>query len=113
MDYLNESNVAITVCDKDGKILSMNEKSKKTFLRPGRENLIGQNVLDCHPEPAHSLLADMLQNPRVNSYTIEKEGVKKLIFQTPWYQDGEYMGFAELSMEIPTEMKNMIRKASK
>ena len=59
--------------------------------------------------PAHSLLADMLQNPRTNVYTIEKKGVKKLIYQTPWYVEGEFMGFMELSMEIPFEMKHRVR----
>lgn len=110
MDYFKEVNLAVTVCDQDGNIIEMNDKSRKTFLKPGREDLIGKNVLDCHPEPAHSMLADMLQNPRTNAYTIEKNGVKKLIYQTPWYVDGEYMGFMELSMEIPFEMKHMVRK---
>ena len=110
MDYLKEANVALTVCDKDGKIIDMNEKSKKTFLKPGREDLIGKHVLDCHPEPARSMLADMLEHPRTNAYTIEKGGVKKLIYQTPWYENGEYKGFMELSMEIPFEMKHAVRK---
>lgn len=110
MDYFKEVNLAVTVCDKEGKIIEMNDKSRKTFLKPGQEELIGKNVLDCHPEPAHSLLADMLQNPRTNVYTIEKSGVKKLIYQTPWYADGEFMGFIELSMEIPFEMRHMVRK---
>ena len=47
MDYMKELNVAITVCDKEGKILQMNEKSQKT----NHGNLVGQNVFDCHPEP--------------------------------------------------------------
>ena len=109
MDYFKEVNFAITVCDQEGKIISMNDKSQKTFLKPGREVLVGKNVLDCHPEPACSLLADMLQNPRTNVYTIEKNGVKKLIYQTPWFVDGEYRGFMELSMEIPFEMKHLVR----
>ena len=109
MDYFKEVNLAVTICDKEGKILEMNDKSRKTFLKPGQEDLIGKNVLDCHPEPAHSLLADMLQNPRTNVYTIEKKGVKKLIYQTPWYVEGEFMGFMELSMEIPFEMKHRVR----
>ena len=109
MDYFKEVNLAVTICDKEGKILEMNDKSRKTFLKPGQEDLIGKNVLDCHPEPAHSLLADMLQNPRTNVYTIEKKGVKKLIYQTPWYVEGEFMGFMELSMEIPFEMKHSVR----
>ena len=109
MDYFKEVNLAVTICDKEGKILEMNDKSRKTFLKPGQEDLIGKNVLDCHPEPPHSLLADMLQNPRTNVYTIEKKGVKKLIYQTPWYVEGEFMGFMELSMEIPFEMKHRVR----
>ena len=109
MDYFKEVNLAVTICDKEGKILEMNDKSRKTFLKPGQEDLIGKNVLDCHPEPAQSLLADMLQNPRTNVYTIEKKGVKKLIYQTPWYVEGEFMGFMELSMEIPFEMKHCVR----
>lgn len=110
MDYYKELNIAITVCDKEGRIINMNDKSKKTFLKPGANELIGENVVNCHPEPARSLLEDMLQNPRTNAYTIEKNGIKKLIYQTPWFQDGEYMGFMELSMEIPFEMKHMVRK---
>ena len=113
MDYFKEVNLAVTICDKDGKIIEMNDKSRKTFLKPGREDLIGKNVLDCHPESARSMLADMLKNPRTNAYTIEKEGVKKLIYQTPWYENGEFMGFMELSMEIPFEMKHAIRTPKK
>ncbi len=112
MTYFEELNVAVTVCDREGKIIDMNEKSRKTFLKPGREELIGKNVLDCHPEPARTLLSGMLQNPQTHAYTIEKNGVKKLIYQTPWYENGEYQGFMELSMEIPFEMKHMVRKNS-
>lgn len=110
MDYFKEVNFAVTICDKEGHIVEMNDKSRNTFLKPGSAELVGKNVLDCHPEPSHSLLADMLQNPRTNVYSIEKNGVKKLIYQTPWYQDGEYMGFMELSMEIPFEMRHLIRE---
>lgn len=110
MDYFKELNVAVTVCDRDGRIVDMNDKSKKTFLKSGGEDLIGKNVLDCHPGPARAMLDGMLKDPQTNVYTIEKNGVKKLIYQTPWYDNGEYMGFMELSLEIPFEMKHMVRK---
>ena len=32
MDYFKEVNLAVTICDKEGKILEMNDKSRKTFL---------------------------------------------------------------------------------
>ena len=88
-DYFEGADVAVTICAKDGTILDMNAKSKKTFLKPGMPEIIGQNVLDCHPEPARSL---------------------KLIFQTPWYDGDEYAGFMELSMVLPKVVPNRIRK---
>ena len=36
MDYFKEVNLAVTICDKEGKILEMNDKSRKTFLKPGQ-----------------------------------------------------------------------------
>ncbi len=111
IDFFKGVNFAVTVCDREGTILYMNDKSGAIFLKPGREQLIGANVLDCHPEPARSLLDSMLQDPRTNAYTVEKNGVKKLIYQTPWYREGTYMGFMELSLEIPAEMKHHVRKS--
>lgn len=106
MDYLKELNVSVTVCDKDGKILQMNDKSQKT----NHGNLVGQNVYDCHPEPARTKLAELMKNQSTNAYTIEKEGIKKLIYQTPWYENGIFMGLVEFSLEIPFEMPHYIRK---
>ena len=112
-DYFEKADVAVTVCAKDGTILDMNAKSCRTFLKPGEEPILGKNVLDCHPEPARSLLADMLQNPRTNAYTVEKEGVKKLIYQCPWYDGDTYAGFVELSIVLPENMPNRVRKPKK
>ena len=45
-----------------------------------------------------------------NAYTIEKAGVKKLIYQAPWFHDGGvFGGLVELSMVIPMEMPHFIR----
>ena len=108
-NYFNEVNFAVTVCDKDGKIIEMNRRSKRVNQKEG-ENLIGSNVLDCHPEPARTQLQEMMNNQSSNAYTIEKNGIKKLIYQTPWYENGEYKGLVELSIEIPFEMPHKIRK---
>lgn len=107
--YFDEADVAVTVCDRDGVILEMNEQSKSVNQKPG-ENLIGKNILDCHPEPARSLLERMMKNEEKHVYTIEKRGKKKLIYQIPWYEAGEYKGFMELSMIIPFEMEHKVRK---
>ena len=108
--WVKEFPAAITVCDLDGIILEMNDKAAGTFAEDGGRDLIGKNVLDCHPEPARSQLERMLDRQQKNVYTIEKKGKKKLIYQTPWYKDGVYTGFVELSIEIPFEMPNFIRE---
>ena len=105
-----ELNVAITVCKADGEIIEMNQKSKTVNLRPGQETLVGQNVLDCHPEPARTKLQGLLDTQAPTVYTIEKNGVKKLIYQTPWYENDKFMGLVEFSLEIPFEMPHYVRK---
>jgi transcriptional regulator with PAS, ATPase and Fis domain len=109
-NWTKEFKGAITVCDKEGKILQMNDKAIATFEKYGGEDLIGKDLLDCHPEPSKTMLKEMLLTEKANSYTIEKNGVKKLIYQSPWYENQKYMGFVELSLEIPMEMSHFVRK---
>jgi PAS domain-containing protein len=108
-DWDLEFPAAITVCDAQGIILRMNDAAVKTFEKDGGIKLLGTNTLDCHPEPARTRVKDMLASGQKNVYSIEKNGVKKLIFQSPWYRDGLYAGFVEISMEIPMEIPHFIR----
>ena len=71
--------------------------------------LVGTNLLECHPEPARSKVKKMLDAQQVNIYSIEKNGIKKLVYQTPWFENGQYGGFIELVLEIPFEMPHFIR----
>lgn len=108
-DWGKEFPAAVTVCDPEGIILAMNDKAAKGYEKDGGYNLIGSNMLDCHPEPARKKTEHLLAACEKNVYTIEKNGLKKMIFQSPWYKDGEYAGFVELSLEIPFEMPHFIR----
>ncbi|MBP9040252.1 MAG: hypothetical protein KBF64_00605 [Anaerolineaceae bacterium] len=107
--FLREVPFAITVCDKTGVILEMNDKSAVTFAKDGGRALIGQSLLDCHPEDARRQILNMIDKQSINVYTIEKKGVKKLIYQCPWYQDGEFGGLVELSLELPANLPHFIR----
>ena len=108
--WVREFPGAITVCDRDGIILEMNDRAAQIFASDGGRELIGRNVLDCHPEPARTQLATLLATGASNVYTIEKNGVKKIIYQAPWQQDGRYAGFVELSLEIPFDMPHFVRE---
>ncbi len=109
-DWKDGVNFAITVCDREGRVLEMNGKSRATFAKSGGGELVGKSLLDCHPEPAKSKLAKMLKEPFTNAYTIEKNGVKKLIYQTPWLEDGKPAGLVELSLELPADLPHFVRK---
>jgi transcriptional regulator with PAS, ATPase and Fis domain len=110
-EWVQEFPGAVTVCDREGVILAMNDKSARTFERDGGATLIGSNLFSCHPEPAASKLKELLATGQRNVYTIEKKGIKKLIYQSPWYEKGVYSGFVELSLEIPFEMPHFVRGA--
>ena len=110
LPWVHEFSGAITVSDPDGIILEMNEKAAESFREQGGRDLIGTNMLDCHPEPARTKTRELLDSRRTNVYTIEKRGQKKLVFQAPWYSGEEYRGFVELVLEIPTETPHFVRE---
>lgn len=107
--WVKEFSVPITVCDREGVIIEMNNRSIETFKKDGGSALIGTNLLDCHPEPSRSKVEDQLRTPQTNIYTIEKEGKKKLIYQSPWYKDGIFAGLVELSIELPENIPHFKR----
>jgi len=52
----------------------------------------------------------MLAEGSSNAYTIEKAGQRKLIYQTPWYDEGGTVaGLVEYSIVLPTDMPHKIR----
>jgi transcriptional regulator with PAS, ATPase and Fis domain len=109
INWAGELCVAITVSDTSGKILYMNDKSAVTFDKNGGKELIGKNLRDCHlPESWEKILA-IMNSQKVNCYTIEKKGIRKLIYQAPWYENGRLSGMVELSMVIPSKMDHFVR----
>ena len=109
INWIREFPGAVTLCDLHGIVLEMNEKAAETFQKYGGINLIGRNLLDCHPEPARSKLVQLLESGERNIYTIEKSGIRKLIYQVPWYLEGQRCGMVELAIEIPAVMPHFLR----
>jgi len=110
--WIKEFPGSVTVCDTEGIIIEMNDNAARTFEKDGGRNLLGTNLLDCHPEPSRTKLQNLLTTQSSNVYTIEKNGIKKLIYQSPWYRDGKFSGLVELSLEIPFEMPHFIRQSA-
>ena len=108
-NWVNEFPAAVTVADAAGIIIAMNERSISTFAADGGRALIGKNLSECHPGTSAEKLQTLLENRRMNCYTIEKNGAWKMIYQCPWFENGEYRGFVELSLPIPEQMPHFIR----
>lgn len=107
--WVKEFAGAVTVCDPEGVIIEMNDQAVKLFHNFGGKELLGSNVFDCHPEPARSKLKDLMKQQLENIYTIEKNGIKKMIYQSPWYVEGQYLGFVEIALPIADSMPHYVR----
>ena len=109
INWPEEFDGSITICNLDGIIIYLNEVAKKQFTKYGGGDLLGTNLLDCHPEPSRSKLVEMLKTPTQNIYTTEKSGVKKIIHQSPLYENGVFSGLIEISFELPQQLPHFIR----
>jgi len=108
-DFCRNSGFAMTICDLNGIVLYMNEKAGKVFEKYGGLSLVGRSLFDCHSEKSRKKIHELMENGSSNSYTIEKSGIKKIIHQTPWYQDEKIAGLIELSIELPIDMPHFVR----
>ncbi|MDL2262635.1 PAS domain-containing protein [Bacteroidales bacterium OttesenSCG-928-I21] len=108
-EILKQLPFAVTACDLDTNIVYMNEKSESTFLKNGEKSLIGKSLFDCHGSKSAERIKFLLENGETNVYTIEKNGIKKLIYQCPWYKNNEIAGLVEISLIMPENMPHFIR----
>lgn len=103
-DFFKEGCVSITVCDCEGIVLYQNDKSKQV-----NGDVVGKNLFGCHNPNSQAIIHRLIDGNETNSYTISKKGQKKLIYQTPWYNDGKVAGLIEYSLIIPEEMPHYVR----
>lgn len=107
-DWAEDMACAVTAADKDGVIRYMNRRARETYRKHG--DLIGKSLYDCHGERAAGIIRRLLTEGGTNAYTIEKEGVRKMIYQTACTDaDGRVEGIVEVSMVIPDELPHYVR----
>jgi len=109
-EWLRSFPGSLTVTDATGVILFMNEESARYYARFGGADLVGTNMLDCHPEPSRTTVEQMLANPGTNVYTTEKAGRRRLVYHTTWYDRGDPAGLVELILELPHAMEHFVRE---
>jgi PAS domain S-box-containing protein len=95
---------AVTVTDAAGVIVAMNDCAAETFAKYGGKALVGRNLVDVHSPASRDKVAALLRDRQTNTYAIDKAGVRKIIHQTPWFENGEFRGLVEIAFAIPVEM---------
>lgn len=100
---------AVTVCDKNYRILYMNARAVQVNSKDGGKALVGKNLMDCHPPEAQDKLRKVMASGRPNVYTIEKRGTKKLVYQCHWKKGRRVSGLVELTFELPVVIPNFVR----
>jgi transcriptional regulator with PAS, ATPase and Fis domain len=109
MEWIEKLDGNVIVSDSQGKIIYMNEKALSHYEKDGGSSLIGQDLLKCHNETSRKKIMEIMTSGHKNVYTIEKNGKKKIIYQSPWFIGNEFRGIIELSLEIPVEMPHFVR----
>jgi len=100
---------AVTVCDRDYTILYLNARAAEVNARDGGKAMVGRNLMDCHPPEAQEKLRRVMAAGRPNVYTIEKAGVRKMIYQAPWSAEHHPGGLVEITFELPVEIPHFVR----
>ena len=79
---------SVLVSDLEHTLIWMNDKAAASYESQGGRALIGRGLGACHNERSRGIMDRMLEDGKPNVYTIEKKGVKKIIYQTAW-RNGE------------------------
>ncbi len=109
MDWENQFDGSVIVCDKELNIVFLNENAKLLFDESERESSLGRNLLDCHNEESNKKILQIKETLKPNIYTIEKAGIKKLIYQSPLTKNNQFDGIIELSLMIPDAIPHFKR----
>jgi PAS domain S-box-containing protein len=108
-DFLSALPAAMTVCDADGVITYMNPAAEQLLAKDGGRALIGSSLFDCHPPKAQEKIRAIMRERKSNTYTVEKNGRKRLIHQSPLLRGGEFTGLMEISFDIPDGLPHFVR----
>ncbi len=109
-DWVTSFPGAVTVADRELVIRYMNDKAIATWADKGGASLIGKDLAECHNPKSREMIQRLLETGGTNSYTVEKKGLKKFIYQSAYRDEkGEVAGLVELSMVIPENLPHFVR----
>lgn len=109
-DWVTRLPGAVTVSDRQHTIIYMNDAAADTWKSKGGRALLGTDLLACHNPRSKAMIEELLETGGKNVYTVQKKGVRKLIFQSAWRDSsGDVAGLVELSLVLPEGMSHFVR----
>ena len=80
-NWADDTNCAVTVCDTEGVIIYQNKQSISV-----NGDYRGKSMIPATTS-ARRDHARILEKGDTNAYTIEKKGIRKMIYQTAWRRE--------------------------
>lgn len=109
-EWLDQIDVIISSCDEGGITTFVNRRGNEVFAGSGGYQLIGKSMVDCHPAgPVREGFLKLMESRKLNCYTVERKGKKTLVYQTPLFQEGKFIGYNEMILPIPETMPHFVR----
>jgi sensor histidine kinase regulating citrate/malate metabolism len=103
-EWFRDIDAGIVVCDAAGVILSMNESAVRMFRKSGGRDLIGRNILECHPDRTIKQVEELLEKKESYCYMVDIKGSRSMLFLNPWYENEVYGGFVEFIFSLPGDV---------
>ncbi len=108
-EWLDGVEISISGCDAEGTTNYMNARGAKGFEASGGYALLGADMRDCHPGASRERFEELLASQKLQAYTIERHGKRKLVYQAPVVRDGQFAGYVELVMDLPEDLPHFVR----
>ncbi|HYA55824.1 MAG TPA: PAS domain-containing protein [Nitrososphaerales archaeon] len=107
-EWFEELPCSVMICDKKFNVVYMNDKAAEDLADDGGRELVGTDLMDCHPPAAQVKLREVLASARPNVYTTEEGRKKKLVYQCRWKKGGRVGGVVQLVIELPRDIPHHV-----
>ena len=108
-NWLDSLPYSVMVCDRRFRLLYMNEVAVEMTGKYGGRELLGTNILKCHPAKSQRRLRSILASGRPYVYTVTERGRTKLTYESVWKTNGRIAGLLEIQLLLPKRVHHRPR----
>jgi sensor histidine kinase regulating citrate/malate metabolism len=111
MDWIKDVSAAVVICDRKGVLTYLNDAAAAMYAPFGGYALLGKSVMEgCHKQKSsNDKMFEIMETRKPHTYSIERNGIKRLIHQMPHVVNGEVIGIIELAIIVPFEIPHFVR----